>query len=359
MEKRFNIIIKKIFCLFIILGQLVVLAGCPSSNLETPKNEDITVWKYTSFSFFDTVSYIYSYKGDEQSDFQNNCEPVALLLTEYHKLFDIYHEYEGIVNLNTINNNAGKDPLVVDQKLIDFLLYAKEIYTLTNGETNVMLGPVLKHWHDARTNATYNPGNIYIPKITDLEEANKYTSIELLEINDENNTVRITDSKGRIDVGALGKGYATEKAALLLESRGCQGYVLNIGGNIRVIGTKPDGTGWNTGIKNPFNTSSHSLIINISDTSCVTSGDYERFFNYEGEKYHHIIDKDTLMPAKYFTSVSILAKDSGLADALSTALFAMSYEEGRALVDSLENVEAIWIYYDGTIVYTDGINPLS
>ena len=358
MGKIFNSIVKKIFCLFIILGQLVILAGCPL-NLETEKEEEYKVWQYTNFSFFDTVSYIYSYKGDEQADFQKNCEPVAELLLEYHRLFDIYHEYEGVVNLNTINNNAGKEALVVDQKLIDFLLYAKEIHRITDGETNVMLGPVLKYWHDARTNATYNPNNIYIPEMEDLQDAKLHTGIELLEIDDEKNTVRIADPKGRIDVGALGKGYATEQAAKLFESMGCQGYVLNIGGNIRVIGTKKDGNGWKTGIKNPFDTTTHSILINISDTSCVTSGDYERFFNYEGKKYHHIIDEDTLMPAEYFSSVSILAKDSGLADALSTALFAMSYEDGRKLIDSLENVEAIWIYRDGTIVYTDGINPLS
>ena len=357
MENNFNRFIKKIFCLFIILGQLVILTGCPS-NLNPDEDKEIKVWQYSSFAFFDTVSYIYSYKGDEQVDFQKNCEPVEKLLKEYHQLFDIYNEYSGVVNLNTINNNAGKDALVVEQKLIDFLLYAKEIYTLTNGETNVMLGPVLKLWHDARTHAKYNPTKTYIPELTELEEAYKYTGIDLLEIDDEKNTVRIADPNGRIDVGALGKGYATEQAAKLLESLGCSSYVLNIGGNIRIIGTKRDGSGWNTGIKNPSGTPAHALYLNISDVSCVTSGDYERYFTFEGKNYHHIIDKETLLPAEYFSSVSILVKDSGLADALSTALFSMPYEEGRKLIDSIEGAEAIWIYKDGTVVYTDGIHPI-
>ena len=348
--------IKRVFCLFLFLGQLVLLAGS-LSNLEEEK--PVKAWQYVNFSYFDTVSYIYSYKGEEQTDFQKNCEPVASLLEEYHKLFDIYHEYSGIVNLCTINNNAGKDPLEVDQKLIDFLLYAKEIYTITKGETNVMLGSVLKLWHDARTVASADSSKAYVPDVKLLEEASKYTSIDLLEIDDEKNTVRIADSKARIDVGALGKGYATEKAAQLLESMNCYSYVLNIGGNIRIIGTKKDGSGWKTGVTDPSGDSAYALYLEISDISCVTSGDYERYFMYEGTRYHHIIDKDTLMPANYFSSISILVKDSGLADALSTALFSMSYEDGRALVDSLEGVEAIWIYEDKTIVYTDGVNPIN
>ena len=156
-----------------------------------------------------------------------------------------------------------------------------------------------------------------------------------------------------------GKGYATEKAAQLLVSMNCSSYVLNIGGNIRIIGTKKDGSGWKTGIKDPSGDTLYALYLEISDTSCVTSGDYERYYTVEGTRYHHIIDKDTLMPATYFSSITILAKDSGLADALSTALFSMSYEDGRALVDSLEGVEAIWIYKDKTIVYTDGVNPIN
>lgn len=370
MENKFKLI-KRIFCLFIIMGQLVLLTGCLSNSngnenediptqQPTVPNQNITVWQNQNWYIFDTVSYIYSYKGDEQTEFAQYSNEAFDLLTEYHKLFDIYHEYEGIINLCTINKNAGKDAMIVDQKLIDFLIYAKQVYTITKGETNVMLGPVLKLWHDARETASNKPSEKYIPSLEALQEANLYTSIELLEIDDEKNTVRIAHEKGRIDVGALGKGYATEKAAQYLESVGCSSYVLNIGGNIRIIGKKPNGAGWKTGITNPFKDPNkpHSLIFTISDTSCVTSGDYERFFVYNGKKYHHIIDKDTLMPSEHFASVTILAKDSGLADALSTALFAMSYDEGKAIVDSIANVEVVWIYKDGTIVYTDGVSKL-
>ena len=110
--------------------------------------------------------------------------------------------------------------------------------------------------------------------------------------------------------------------------------------------------------KNPKDPNTYSQIITIADTSCVTSGDYERYFTVEGKKYHHIIDKDTLMPADYFSSVTIIANDSGLADCLSTALFCMSYEEGLALVEKIGGVEVLWIYSDGTMKTTQGFDAL-
>lgn len=347
--KKFFVKTKKLFYLLMIVGQLVVLTGCLNSVKETKP------MGMMYFSFFDTVSNIYSYAGDSQEKFNENCEEVASILEEYHKLFDIYHEYSGVNNLCTINKNAGGEAIVVDEKLIEFLLYTKEMYTLTNGKANVMLGAVLKLWHNAREYASNDPMNAKIPDIVLLEEAIKHTSIDLLEIDEENNTVRITDPSALIDVGAIGKGYATEKAAQHLEQKGITSYVLNIGGNIRIIGTKVNGDGWNTGIKNPLDPSSYAFYTNIADTSCVTSGDYERYFIADGKKYHHIIDSETLMPANYFSSITIITKDSGLADTLSTALFCMNYEDGLKLVESLGNVEVLWIYSDGSQKTTDGM----
>ena len=310
------------------------------------------------FTFFNTVSKIYTYAGDSDEAFDENCKEVAAILEEYHRLFDIYYEYSGINNLKTINQNAGKDPVTVDQKLIDFLLYAKELYTLTDGEMNVMMGAVLSLWHDCREAAITSPASAAIPDADKLNTAALHTDISLLEIDEVNKTVRITDPEARIDVGALGKGYATEMAAQYLKSKGVDGYVLNIGGNIRIIGHKPDGSGWGTGIKDPANPNQYALKITIANTSCVTSGDYERDFVVDGVKYHHVIDKDTLMPSAHFSSVSIITENSGLADALSTALFTMSYEDGLALVNKIGGVEVLWIKGDGTQYRTPGFEAL-
>ena len=338
-------IFKSISCLCLVVGLLVFMTGCPStSNTGNPKPRGLM-----QFNYFDTVSYVYTYAADSDEAFEKNAEEVFGILGYYHQLFDIYHEYSGVTNLCTINKNAGGEAMEVDSELIDFLLYAKRLYGITGGEMNVMMGSVLKIWHDARTAGTY------VPDMDKLTAAKALTDISLLEIDEENNTVRIAKAGASLDVGALGKGYATEKAAEYLENEGVTSYVLNIGGNIRIIGTKPDGSGWKTGRTNPHDKDTDANYINISDISCVTSGDYERFYTVEGKKYHHIIDKDTLMPSDYFSSVTILTNDSGLADALSTALFSMSYEDGLALLENIpDEVDVLWICKDGTQIMTNG-----
>ena len=191
-----------------------------------------------------------------------------------------------------------------------------------------------------------------------LREAARHTDISSLEVDPAANTVRISDPLASLDVGALAKGYATERAAQALEAAGVDGYVLNIGGNLRIIGHKPDGSGWTTGIKDPQNTEQYAAKVVLADTSCVTSGNYERYFTVDGVRYHHIIDPNTCMPADYFASVTVITPDSGLADALSTALFCMSYEEGLALVQKLDNVQVLWIRADGTQYKTPDLTLL-
>ena len=187
--------------------------------------------------------------------------------------------------------------------------------------------------------------------------AAEHTDIGQLIIDEENCTVTLTDPEMTLDVGAIAKGYATERVARFLEEKGITGYVLNVGGNVRTIGTKPDGSGWVTGIKNPKDPSTIAVNITIADTSCVTSGSYERFFIADGKKYHHIIDPDTLFPAEYFDSVTVITPDSGVADCLSTALFCMSYEEGLKLLESF-GAEALWILPDGEKLYSPGMEQL-
>lgn len=212
---------------------LAILSGCASQG-EEPK----TMVYYT---YFDTVSYIYSYAPDSQTEFEANCALVSDILEEYHRLFDIYHEYEGLVNLATVNAHAGGAGLAVDEKLVTFLQEAKDLYGRTDGKMNVMLGSVLKLWHDCRDAAEKDPEDAAIPSPSALQAAAAHTDIDDLEIDAANSTVRIADPEASLDVGAVAKGYAVQRAAEALKSAGVSGYVLNIGGNIRSIGTKPDG----------------------------------------------------------------------------------------------------------------------
>ena len=342
--------------IWLLLTAMVIplLAGC--SAPETPAAQTENKGK-SYFTYFDTVSYVYSYAGDSAEQFDERSAEVSDILGEYHRLFDIYHEYSGVNNLCTLNLNAGGEPIEVDEKLIDFLLYARELYQATDGEMNVMMGAVLRIWHDLRDAASDDPGAARLPTEEDLSTAAEHTDFSLLEIDEDARTVRIADPAASIDVGALGKGYATEMAARALEAEGVSSYVLNVGGNIRIIGTKPDGTGWVTGVKDPRNTSEFAIKLRLADTSCVTSGVYERYYTVDGVRYHHIIDKDTLFPAEYFSSLTVITKNSALADALSTALFCMPYDDGAALAEKL-GVDVLWIFPDGEMKYTPGIEKL-
>lgn len=335
--------------------ELAVCSICNVSygNLKVPSTQMKTYYD----GFFDTLSIIYSYRDDSTEEFTKNHTDVAELLRTYQKLFDIYCEYAGMNNIRTINRNAGKSPVKVDPLLIDFLLYAKEIYTLTNGKTNIAMGSVFALWRKCREDASIDPYNARIPDATELAEAALHCDINNLIIDVEACTVYIDDPDMRLDVGDLGKGYATEKAAQLLIARGVTSYVLDIGGNIRVIGEKVTGDAWTAGITNPDRASSESLAckVSIKNTSLVTLGDYESFYYVGDQKYHHVIDPVTLMPTNYFPSVSIITADNGLATALATALCSMSHEDGLALVESIVGVDAIWICHDGTIKHTDGI----
>ena len=142
-----------------------------------------------------------------------------------------------------------------------------------------------------------------------------------------------------------------------MEQKGITGYVINVGGNVRTLGAKPDGSGWTVGVENPDEDAADYLAyLQLNGKSLITSGSYQRYFIVDGKRYHHIIDPATLMPAEYYTSVSIVCDSSADGDALSTALFCMTYEQGLALIESLDGVEAMWLTVDGKQYYSSGFS---
>ena len=352
---------KKILSLIISLVLIFSLFACKDPK-DGPgaKEEYKTRSRTISDYYFNTFSSISTYKDQSDDNIESYVKIAKEVLKYYHELFDIYYEYTGVNNIMTINKNAGISPVEVDEEMIVFLEYCKQLYTITNGKTNIMLGSVLRIWHESREKAGDNYGLLppeSLPTEAELTEAASHTSIDLLVIDREARTVYICDPEASIDVGAVAKGYAVDVLYERIKATGADSVALNIGGNLRTIGLKPTGEKWVSGITNPDRSSDESLIcrVKIGDTSIVTSGDYERFFYSGDTKYHHIIDPDTLMPANYFTSVSIFAKDSALADALSTALFCMSYEEGLALVNKIGGIEVIWVDKEYKMKTTPGI----
>ncbi|MDD2969758.1 MAG: FAD:protein FMN transferase [Lachnospiraceae bacterium] len=342
---------KRVVTIITVIAMIFNLTACGSKAEQR--------FESSFLELFDTVTTIVGYAPDEKT-FTEYSQMIYDRLEEYHQLYDIYHDYEGVNNIKTINDNAGIRPVKVDQKIIDLLEFSIQADQLTNDNVNIAFGSVLSIWHDYRTIGIDDPLSAELPPTEELQEMAKHTDISNVKIDKEASTVYLEDPLMKLDVGAIAKGYATEMTANYIIEQGFINGMISVGGNVRTIGTKFDDAGskipWSVGIQNPDQDSTQPTvhILQLEDMSLVTSGVYERYYTVDGKRYHHIIDPETLMPSELFQSVSIVCKDSGMADALSTSIFNMTLEEGKELIESLEDTEAFWILKDGTYEYSTG-----
>lgn len=306
-------------------------------------------------TYFDTITSVTIYAENEEQ-FQAYEQIVSRELERYHQLFDIYENYEGINNIKSINDSAGVKPVQVDEDIIDLLGFSLEQYEKTDGKLDVAMGSVLSVWHDYREQASEHPEQAVIPDQSELLQAAEHMDTENVVIDKEASAVYLKDPEMRLDVGAVAKGYAAQKLAETLKEEGVEHALLSLGGNVVTIGTKGDGKPWRVGVQNPDLSSSEPYlhVVDLEDMSLVTSGTYQRFYEVDGKRYHHIINPDTLMPWDAYQAVTILTPDSALADALSTAVFNMELDDGMELIESLENTEALWVLPDGREVESSG-----
>lgn len=340
---------KRIIVLFLILPLL--FSGCVFNEAQQVRNQK--QYTATFLTLFDTVTTIVGRAPSEES-FQIQAQSIHDSLLVYHQLFDIYHDYEGINNLKTINDNAGIRPVQVDVKIIALLLDCREYYELTGGRVNVAMGRVLSLWHQARSAGIDDPIHAQLPDDSALREAGNHMDFNCIIIDEAASTVYISDPEAKLDVGAVAKGWAAQRVAQSAPS----GLLISVGGNVCATGPKDEsGTPWVVGIQNPEGGSDYLHTIYATTGSIVTSGDYQRAYMVDGKLYHHIIDPDTLYPSEYWRSVTIVCADSGLADALSTALFLLPQAEGQALLDSCD-AEAMWVDAAGNIFYSPGFTEL-
>ena len=323
----------------------LLLCGC-SAGVGKPETKQYTA---SFLTLFDTVTTV---KGPAESEeaFRRLSQSVHDELLECHQLFDIYNDYEGINNLKTVNDAAGIAPVEVDRRIIDLLLDCRSYYEMTNGRVNVAMGSVLQLWHVARNDSIRLPDKAYLPEQAALEEAAKHTDFSAVIIDEAASTVYLADPAMRLDVGAIAKGWSAEYVA----DRAPEGLLLSVGGNVRATGPKDEkGSPWVVGVQDPKDPSAHVHTLYLTEGSLVTSGDYQRTYAVDGVAYHHIIDPDTLYPSAYWSSVTIVCEDSGLADALSTALFLLDQQSGQRLLEQ-SGAEALWIDREGNCFYSPG-----
>jgi thiamine biosynthesis lipoprotein len=344
---------------------VVIFISFAFTSCRTKTVNEYTKYSGSFFGTFDTVITVVAYTKTED-EFNKHFEKIRTLFEHFHKLYDIYNEYDGINNIKTINDNAGVKAVKVDKDIIDLILFAKDWDKSTNGKLNIALGPVLSIWHDYREEGMNDPRNAKLPPMEQLREAAEYADVDKIMVDAENSTVYLADKGMSLDVGSVAKGYATEKVVKEIMEDGLKSGIISAGGNIRVLEDKPyDGVRefWGIGIQDPAKPilpdgSNYLDIVFVNNVSVVNSGDYERYYFVGDKRIHHLIDPETLMPGDYYRAVTIVTEHSGIADALSTAVFLMPYEQSYAFVESLDGVDAMWVMKDGEVRTTEGMKKI-
>ncbi|MCC8137525.1 MAG: FAD:protein FMN transferase [Clostridiales bacterium] len=314
--------------------------------------------KTSSTGFFlDTVVTITLY-GDTDSTAMDGC---FSLLEEYEQMLSRTIEGSDVWN---INQSEGKATVVSDETA-DLIETALEYSRLTDGAFDITITPLVDLWNiegksslladgDAEEALQEDTADVLIP--TDEEIASALSHVDYTVVSVEGTTVTLSDPDAEIDLGGIAKGYIADRLKEYLLSQGIESALINLGGNVQTIGTKPDGSKWKIGIQEPFGGSSDIIAaVACAGASVVTSGTYERYFELDGTIYHHILDPATGYPADNgLTSVTILSESSVVCDALSTACFVLGLRDGSELIETLDNVEALFITEDETLYRTSG-----
>ena len=326
---------KKITTLLFLF--LITLCGC--ANSAESSSEDTKEYTRDIFAM-DTYMYLKAYGEHADTALGYSSEQILSL----EELFSVTSEKSDIWAINHSNG----EPVSVSDDTIAVLNKAIEIGGKTNGALDVTIYPLLTEWG-------FTTDTQQVP--TDDIIADKLKLIDYTKISVKGNTVQLPDNM-QIDFGALAKGYTSDCVTEILKENGVKSALVNLGGNVHAVGTKPDGTLWKVGVQNPFSPSEQVCILEIADKAVITSGNYERFFTDEnGRKYWHILDSADGFPADNgLVSVTIVGENGLLCDALSTALFVLGTDKAIDYWRNSADFEMILITDDEKIIYSEGLS---
>lgn len=328
MKLRKYHIIKKLTAL--LTASALLLTGCSGLKSSTQSNQDLS---YTDM-LFDTIIKIQVLDSADESILDG----LKTLCKKYDTMFSTTNENSELYKLN----HAGGQPVTVSDETAKLIQEGIHYSELSDGAFDITIEPVSALWDFKSDKPT-------VPASDTIAEAVSHVDYTKVDIN--GNTITLEDPKAGIDLGAIAKGYIADQVKKYLKKQGVKHAIINLGGNVDVIGTKLDGSKYNIGIQKPFDESGEAITsVQLKDQTVVTSGIYERYFKKNGKLYHHILDPRTGYPCENnLYSVSIITDSSTKADALSTTCFLLGYEKGMELIKSMDGVEAIFITDDEKI----------
>jgi len=269
-------------------------------------------------------------------------------------LEDIFSANQEGTDLDKVNKSSGLYPVKVRPELIDVLEKALEYAEKSGGAFDPTIGPLVKLWG-------IGTGEEHVPERAEIKKALELVNYRACEINREEGTVFLKRAGMALDLGAIAKGYAADEAARLLANEGVDSGIIDLGGNIFAMGEKKESGGrgayWRVGVQDPRADRGNYLgVLSVKNKSVVTSGVYERFFEKDGKRYHHILSVESGFPVENgLLSVTIVSDESINADALSTAAFALGWEKGLELITSVKGAGGIFVFDDLSVLVTENL----
>jgi thiamine biosynthesis lipoprotein len=249
--------------------------------------------------------------------------------------------------LSHVNAEAGRHPVRVSRETFEIVAKSIEIARLTDGGFNIAVGPAVELWSVTERQR--------VPTHEELAQVRELVDWTDIQLNQDEQTISLPRRGMRIDVGGIGKGYAADRAASEMKRAGAQGGVVALSGDIKTFGALPNTDGFPVGLKHPREEGAVIAVIDLKDEAISTAGDYERFFERDGIRYHHILDPKTLQPARACQSVTVIGKEGTLVDGLDTGIFVLGPERGMALVERLSGVEAVIVDDQGRVMVSSGL----
>ncbi len=249
-----------------------------------------------------------------------------------------------------INASAGLNPVKISGEVFNLIKQALD-YSVISNDFDISIGSLVQLWGIGTENAR-------VPAKAEIEQALSTIDYRNIVLNENKQTVLLKQKNMAIDLGSIAKGYAANLTKQILLKHGIDRAIINFGGNILTIGDKANGTAWRVGIQTPDEARGSYLgVLKLNDNSVVTSGNYERFFEKNGKRYHHILSTKTGYPVdNELASVSIIASDSMVCDALSTLIFIKGVENGLAIIEAMPDAEAILITKDKKVYLSSGLS---
>jgi thiamine biosynthesis lipoprotein len=249
--------------------------------------------------------------------------------------------------LSKVNAAAGRSAVKVSLETMVVVRKALQVAEMTDGAFNIAIGPAINAW-----NISDDPR---LPTSEELAALKPLVDLQYVHTDVWERTIHLQKPGMRIDVGGIGKGYAADQAVLVMKKAGAAAGVVALSGDIKTFGRLPGGRRFPVGILHPRQEGEILAEIELEDEAISTAGDYERFFDKDGIRYHHILDPQTLQPARGCQSVSVIAKEGVWADGLDTGIFVLGAERGMELVEQLEDIEAIIVDGEGRVLISSGL----